>query len=215
MSQTKYKLIIFDFDGTLADSFPWFLSIFEDLAAHFHLPALPRAELEKLRGMEIQKLIKEFNIPLWKIVQIGNHLQKMMMQQIHQITLIEGMQSVLDTLVGEGVRLAVVSSNAEENIRKVLGSHNAAYFEHFECGVSMFGKKSKFLKILKKTGVSAGHTLCIGDEVRDIQSAKQAHIPFGAVGWGYTHLQILQTHAPEEVFHSPQQILQALNSSNF
>ncbi|PKO14310.1 MAG: HAD family hydrolase [Chloroflexi bacterium HGW-Chloroflexi-10] len=207
----KYKLVIFDFDGTLADSFPWFLTVFDELAERFNLPKMEKKHLEKLREMDINHLLREYNIPLWKMVKIGNHLKKMMSNQIEKINLINGMQQVIDSLVAQEVRLAVVSSNAEENVRQVLGAHNAVHFEQFECGVSMFGKKSKFLKVLKKTGINAQHTLCIGDELRDLVSAKQASIPFGAVSWGYSSKETLLAHAPDEWFTKPSQILQAIN----
>jgi phosphoglycolate phosphatase len=42
--------------------------------------------------------------------------------------------------------------------------------------------------------------LCIGDEIRDLEAAAKAGIPFGAVAWGFTQIEALQAHAPAEVF---------------
>ena len=44
----SYRLAIFDFDGTLADSLPWFQSIFADIAGEFGLRALDAEERERL-----------------------------------------------------------------------------------------------------------------------------------------------------------------------
>jgi phosphoglycolate phosphatase len=206
----KYDLVIFDFDGTLADTFPWFLSMFDELAERFQLPRVEKHELEELRRLDIQQILKMYNIPIWKVIQIGNHLKKLMTAQAEKISLVHGIQPVLDQLAELGVRLSVVSSNDEENIRKVLGPQNTGLFDFYECGVSMFGKKGKFQKVMKATGVHAHRTLCIGDELRDLQSAQQARIPFGAVDWGYTALERLLPHAPDEVFTHPEQILQAV-----
>jgi phosphoglycolate phosphatase len=207
----KYKLVIFDFDGTLADSYPWFLTVFEDLAKRYKLPRLEQADLENLRTFDIHQILKEYHIPLWKVVIIGNHLKKLMTSQIGKINLVGGMEPVIERLGEEGVRLAVVTSNAEKNVRHVLGSRNLAYFDIIESGVSIFGKKSKFQKILKKTGIPASQALSIGDEVRDLKSSRAAKIPFGAVTWGYTNLITLQAHSPEEMFTQPDQILEAVN----
>ena len=206
----KYKLVIFDFDGTLADSYPWFLSVLEELSRKYRLPHLDRADLDRLRSLEVRQILKEYHIPLWKVVIIGNHLKKMMAAQIEHIRLVSGMQAVLETLGKEGVRLALVTSNAEANVRRVLGPGNMAMFDFIESGVSMFGKKRKFQKILKQAGIPANQALSIGDEVRDLKSAQAASIPFGAVTWGYTDVSALQAHAPEAVFSRPDQILEAM-----
>lgn len=209
--EMKYNLVIFDFDGTLADLFPWFLTVFEDLAKRYKLPRLENADLENLRTFDVHQILKEYHIPLWKVVIIGNHLKKLMTSQISKICLVSGMEAVIERLAKEGVKLAVVTSNAEQNVRQVLGSRNLAYFAAIESGVSIFGKKNKFQKILKKTGIPASQALSIGDEVRDLKSSRAAKIPFGAVTWGYTDLATLQAHSPEEVFTQPDQILDAVD----
>lgn len=206
----NYRLVIFDFDGTLADSYPWFLSVFNDLAERYQLPHLDRAELEELRRRDALQLMKEYKIPLWKVMVIGEHLQKLMTSQIDRVCLVDGMQNVIDTLSQNGVMLAVVSSNAEKNVRQVLGAVNAAKIVDFECGVSLFGKKAKFMKILKRVGAAANEAISIGDEVRDMKSSRQAKIPFGAVAWGYTHLDTLLAYTPDTVFRRPEEILNAV-----
>jgi len=66
MQKPKYKLIIFDFDGTLADSFPWFISIYDELAQRFKLPRLDKAQLEQFRQVDMRRIFKDKKIPLWK-----------------------------------------------------------------------------------------------------------------------------------------------------
>ena len=207
----KYQLVIFDFDGTLADSFPWFLTVFEDLAKRYRLPHLDKHDLDNLRRLDIRYIMKKYHVPFWKMMVVGNHLKKLMSDQIDKINLVNGMQSVIETLANQNVKLAVVTSNAEENVRRVLGARNLAYIDLIESGASMYGKKNKFEKVLKKTGIPANLSLSIGDEVRDLKSSRAAKIAFGAVNWGYTDLSILQAHAPEEVFTDPGQIIQAVN----
>ena len=213
MQKPKYKLIIFDFDGTLADSFPWFISIYDELAQRFKLPRLDKAQLEQFRQVDMRRIFKDKKIPLWKVVQIGNYLKKMMTSQIEHIKLAEGIQTVIDTLAPLEVKLAIVSSNKEENVRKVLGEKNAALFKQYECGVSIYGKASKFKKILKASGVPFDQVLSIGDEVRDLKSSHKVGIAFGAATWGYTDLETLRAFNPDELFIEPLQILDAIDVS--
>lgn len=203
----NYKLIFFDFDGTLADSYPWFLSVFGDLARRYKLPDLARDELDQLRAFDIHHILAKYKISIWKMVLIGNHLKKLMSAQIDRIPLVEGMQQVITGLFEQGVRLAIVTSNSAKNVRCVLGARNIARFDYVETSVSMFGKKSRFQKILRKAGLAAHEALSIGDEVRDLQSSRALQIPFGAVTWGYTDRKMLQQHQPEAMFERPEEIL--------
>ena len=203
----KYDLVIFDFDGTLADSYQWFLSVFDEIVERYSLPRLDQSELRQLRKVDIRQISRQFNIPLWKIVQIGSHLQKKMASQIDKVLLVDGMQAVLDGLAAAGIRMAVVTSNAEENVKRVLGPHNVDRFVAFEAGVTLYGKKVKFEKVLMKTGANPLHVLSIGDELRDLKASHQAGITFGAVAWGATELETFQAHNPDVLFTHPNDIL--------
>lgn len=209
----RYQMVMFDFDGTLADSFPWFVSNFDMLAERYHLPHLQPSELEELRELEFDHVLDRYKIPLWKMILAGRHIKKLMAAQVDRIPLVSGMQAVIDELVNEGVTLAVVSSNAKKNILRVLGEQNAARFAYFECGVAMTGKKSKFLKIIRQAGLQVHQALAIGDEPRDLRSARQANIPCAGVSWGYTSTARLQRLTPDWLFTHPLEILQALRGS--
>ena len=87
------------------------------------------------------------------------------------------------------------------NVRRALGKQ-AALISQFACGASLFGKAAKFKAVLKRTGITAPDALCIGDEVRDGEAARQAGIDFGAVCWGYAKPEALQQASPVLVFES-------------
>ena len=103
-------------------------------------------------------------------------------------------------LGASGATLAVVSSNAEQNIRRVLGPANAALINYYECGAAVFGKASKLKTVLRKSGVAPAQAILIGDEIRDADAARQVHMAFGAVAWGYTHYDALLSQSPDECF---------------
>jgi phosphoglycolate phosphatase len=110
------------------------------------------------------------------------------------------MDELLPRLVGMGIQLAVVSSNTRANVQRVLGPANAALISYYECGVALLGKTGRFRKILKRSKVHAHEALCIGDELRDLEAARKAHIPFGAVTWGYNLAEAMRAHSPRAVF---------------
>jgi phosphoglycolate phosphatase len=196
----KYKLVIFDFDGTLADSFEWFLGVVDELAGRHKFKMFERGELDDLRGSSATKVLAHLGVSKWRLPAIGRHLHQLAARDAGKISLFEGVEQMLAALVESGVTLAVVSSSAENNIRRILGPKNVQRISHFECGASLFGKRAKFRKVLHKCAVSVRETLYVGDEVRDIEAARAEGIPFGAVGWGFTHLHALREHEPEEIF---------------
>lgn len=197
---TDYRLIIFDFDGTLADSFGWAAGLVNQFADQYGFRRIEPHEQESLRSLDAKTLIQHLGVPAWKIPIMAAHVRKLMGQQIDQIPLFSGISDQLHCLAASGRTLAVVSSNAEQNIRRVLGSENAALIAWFDCGAGIFGKAPKLKSVLRKSGVAAAQAILIGDELRDQHAADQVQMAFGAVAWGYTKYEALLAHAPDVAF---------------
>lgn len=198
----KYKLIIFDFDGTLADTFPFVLSVMDQVIDKYGLKKIDRTEVDMLRNYDARKIMKYLGVPPWKAPAIGKHALSLLAREIHRLSLFEGIDRLLQSLSNQGTELAIVTSNSYENVCRILGPENTALIHYFECGVPLFGKQSKLKKVLKKSGIAAQEAFCIGDEIRDIQAARKVNIPFGAVSWGYTTEDALRAHSPSELFTS-------------
>jgi len=198
----RYKLVIFDFDGTLADSFPWALTIVNDLADQYGIRRVEEGEIDTLRGMSTRALAKHLHVPWHKVPRIAHDMRRRMQAEIDRIPLVEGMDRLLARLEETGVLMAVVSSNTRDNVRRVLGPENSRRIDFYECGVALLGKTGRFRKVLKRSKVRAHEALCIGDELRDLEAAHKAHIPFGGVTWGYNLADALRAHSPRAVFTS-------------
>lgn len=198
----KYRLLIFDFDGTLADSFPWFLRVFNEVADRYRFRRMGAEEIDTLRMYGARKVIEHVGAPTWKLPLIARHMRQSMARELDRISLFPGVDRLLSRLADQGTLLAVVTSNSEENVRRVLGEENAALIQHYGCGASLFGKRPLLRKVLRASGVPPEAALCIGDEIRDLDAARAEGISFGAVTWGYTHGEALQSLSPDEVFTS-------------
>jgi phosphoglycolate phosphatase len=202
-----YKLVIFDFDGTLADSFPWFLHVFDTLAARYRFKRITEQEGATLRGYSARQIIQHLGVPAWKLPLIARHARMLAKRDRAQIALFPGVDCMLAQLHAAGIQLAVVSSNSEETVRHILGPENAARITYYACGSSVFGKQVHFRRVLTRSGVRPAHALCIGDEIRDYEAASAVGMPFGAVAWGYTTVEALTACAPAEVFHQIEDIV--------
>lgn len=196
----RYDLVIFDFDGTLADSFPWFLGMMNAAADRFGFRRVAASEIPALRGYDARRVLKHVGLPGWKLPLVAAHMRRLQAEQVERIRLFPGADDMLRRLSAAGVTLAVVSSNSETNVRAVLGPENAALIARYACSTSLFGKAAKFRAVVRRTGVRPGRALCVGDEIRDIEAARRAGTASGAVAWGYADVDALKAHAPTEVF---------------
>jgi phosphoglycolate phosphatase len=201
----KYRLVIFDLDGTLSDSFPWFLGVVNSVAAKYRFRAIHDDEVDTLRGKGSREIIKLLDVPAWKLPFIASDMRKRKARSLDQIPLFPGVDEMLRRLSEQQVVRAMVSSDSEDNVRRALGPC-ARYISHFACGASMFGKAAKFQRVLKRTGIPASQALAIGDEVRDAEAARKAGVDFGAVTWGYANPDALRRLQPALVFDRIQDI---------
>jgi len=202
----RYALAIFDFDGTLADSGDWFLSIADELADRFKFRHVAPGEVDDLRGRTSREVIRYLGIPRWKLPAIGRYVHAKLATQIDRVALFDGVTELIQTLSDAGVRIAVVTSNSEHNARAVLGTL-AERIEMFECGASLFGKAPRYRKVLKRMRIARQATLSIGDETRDIAAAHKVGIAAGAVLWGYANRDALLGCKPDVVFERPSEVL--------
>jgi phosphoglycolate phosphatase len=198
----NYRLAIFDFDGTLADSFELFVSLTNLAADRYGFERMQSDELEQLRDLPPADLLKRLRVSRWKLPFIARYIRKLNAEQTHRVALFEGVDALLPYLCSQGVDLAIVSSNAESNIRKTLGPTLSGEIGRYSCGASLFGKAAKLRKVVQQSGMPPEHAIYVGDEVRDADAAKAAGIAFGAVSWGYNRVEALLARRPAEIFAS-------------
>ena len=195
-----YKLAIFDFDGTLADTLPAFAGHFAAASEHFSFRSIQPEEIDALRQLSARQIIAHLGIPLWKLPLIARFIHRRMQTEVATLRLFPGADAMLRDLRAAGLTIAILSSNSEPNVRAILGPDSAALIASFECGAALFGKARRFRRILKQTGIAAAEAIYIGDEIRDHEAATTARIAFGAVTWGYTKPEALRKLHPTLVF---------------
>jgi phosphoglycolate phosphatase len=209
----RYRLVIFDFDGTLADTFPWVLGAMNDVADRFKFRRVRDGELDDLRHCDAREVMRRLGIPRWKLPMIARYVRARMAEDIDQIQMFPGAGEMIDELADAGVKLAVVSANGEETIRRVLGPR-AGRISAIAAGVSLFGKRGKLLRMSRMIDVEAGHTMVIGDEIRDLRAARSARMAFGAVTWGLTRGEALAAGGPAALFSEMADISKLLLSAD-
>jgi phosphoglycolate phosphatase len=210
---TRYRLAIFDFDGTLADSLPWFRTSFQETIARFGLAPVSPEELEAMRGLSAREIMARLKVSMWQLPAIVSDMRKRKLAAASQTPLFAGIPAMLTDLQRLGIRTAIVSSDSEASVRLVLGP-TASLITRFDCGAAVFGKHRKFRRVARKLGAKPSQTICIGDEIRDIEAARAAGMDSAAVAWGYALPAALQAMGPTCFFKSVEEITQRLASTH-
>jgi phosphoglycolate phosphatase len=210
---TRYRLAIFDFDGTLVDSLPWFRTSLQETIARFDLAPVSPEELEAMRGLSARDIMARLKVSTWQLPAIVSDMRKRKLAAASETPLFAGIPAMLADLQRLGIELAIVSSDSEASVRLVLGP-TASLITRFDCGAAVFGKHWKFRRVARKLGAKATEAICIGDEIRDIEAADAAGMDSGAVAWGYALPAALQSAGPTHFFKSIDEITQRLASTH-
>ncbi len=198
----RYSIILWDFDGTLADTLPGLLRIFNDLAPEFGLE--PIEDAQAMRNTPPIDLLRQRGIRWWKMIRLRNAIVRRQKNEIDSIRLFPDVPEMLERLDASGYRLGVVSSNSEANIRRCLQASDAEqWFELVVGSWQPLGKHRSLRRVLRRTGVHPQQALYVGDEVRDITAARRAGMDAAAVTWGGNTRHLLAQYHPEKLVDDP------------
>lgn len=206
-----FKLVIFDFDGTLGDSLSWFGESINIAAKKFNFRVITEEEKQSLREQDTRKIMAYLGIPWWKVPFIATFMRQLMKKNLSQVKPFPRIDTLIHSLSDQGHTLAIVSSNSLHNVTSILGPELTGKFSIIECGSSVFGKAAKFKKVLRKAGVKKEDVLSVGDEVRDIEAAKALGIKSAAVTWGYAKKNALDNARADYLFDSVDDLITMLS----
>lgn len=192
----RYRTLIFDFDGTIADTLSAIIRLVNEHADDYHIRPLGDSDVDELRGMSNIDIIKKYKVPLVKVPSLVLRAQKELNQRIDEMTLFPGIRDLILELKGLGVQLGILTSNSRENVLKFLRAQKLDVFDFIHAEQNFFGKNWALLHLLKKHGLKKDEVLYVGDEVRDIEACQKVGVPVIAVTWGFHRRKLLADKDP-------------------
>ena len=206
------KYIVFDFDGTLADSKQIFVSAWNSLADKYKFEKIKQEELDLIKKMTIKERSKKLNFPMYKIPVIVPELYKLFSKSLMEISLFPGIKEMLKELESNGYQIAIISSNSEENIKEFLLQKKIENISEVICSSRIFGKDKMIRKFLKSNKLEPTEVIYVGDEQRDILACKKTSVKVIWVNWGYDDFEVVQSSEPDYIVSSPELILEVVRS---
>ncbi len=203
----KPTVLIFDFDGTIADTHNYLIEISNRLSQEFNYNTIRPEEIDELKNKTSQEIIRHLKVPLLKIPAIVTRAKSELHKNIDALKPIAGLKEALHQLRGLEVSLGIVSSNTRETVTKFLKAHNLDIFDFIHTTSKIWSKNISLKSLIKKKGFSKNAVIYIGDEIRDITAARKSGIKVAAVSWGYNSARALKDHQPDFMIQNPQELL--------
>lgn len=200
-----FKLVIFDWSGTLSDDFE---ACYETDMANIQRFGVERIDIEQYR--------KEVFLPYTDYLKTKGINQtaeeayawwgKNYPVDGQEINLFPETKSVLDFLRKRGVSIAILSAHLEDKLHVLLQENGIS--EHF-CMVrgSVSDKKTEIKDMMQKLGILPTEAIFVGDMVHDIDTARHAGIKVAVVTYGYTPKEKLEEAKPDYIFDSLEEVV--------
>ena len=201
------RTIIFDFDGTIADTLDSVVKIVNSHAEHFGYKKVTKKDIPYLQGKKPKEIlsylgISIFKLPLW-IKKIHSEINK----EISNMKPTVNISPLLSELSGnEQIYLGILTSNTQENVKQFLYKNELIFFDFIRNGKSVFGKSHMLNKIIKQRKANKDDVFYVCDEVRDIEAAKKSGIKSIAVTWGYNNKDALIKENPDFLTDTPDEL---------
>jgi phosphoglycolate phosphatase len=197
-----YDLLVFDWDGTLADSIGRIVDAMQHAAVCAGLAPRDAVQVKGIIGLGLPEAIRALYPCLddQAVMDFREHYaQRYIALEATPSPLFPGVRAGLEAFRQAGYKLAVATGKARRGLDRVLDAHGlSGFFDITRAADETRSKPDPLMldEILGHCGLSAERALMIGDSAFDLQMARNAKMPCVAVGYGAIDLEALKAYQP-------------------
>nr|WP_314478816.1 HAD family hydrolase [uncultured Pseudomonas sp.] len=198
-----YELLIFDWDGTLADSVGRIVEAMQIAAERAGQAPSQEQAIKGIIGLSLAEAIHTLypHLAHEQVERFRQHYADVYTALDQQPSpLFEGVAESLVAFRADGYRLAVATGKARRGLDRVLKANGLErFFDITRAADETRGKPHPLMleQIIEYCGVEPGRALMVGDSAFDLQMASNAGMHAAAVGYGAMSLQALAEFGPQ------------------
>lgn len=203
-----YKLVIFDWDGTLMDSVDRIVSSMQSAAETVGLFIPSNDDVKQIIGLSLNVALERLFLGI-----TADQIKDMLIQYKYQYIegdktptpLFDNAMSLLLALKQEQKLLAVATGKGRDGLNRVLQISDTHHFFHTtRCAGEMRSKPDPEMlhSILAELSIGPHEALMIGDTSHDLEMARNAGVDSIGVTFGVHDANVLQQYAPKAIVDS-------------
>ena len=198
--------IIFDFDGTLADTFALGSKLINEYADRL---GYKQIDFAANKDKSARELIKMSGVRFWQIPGLIRFFRKKSVERAGEVKAFTGIPDLVRRLHDDGFSLGIITTNSAQTINIYLEKYGLTdLFTFIKPEISLFGKRRALRRARRHL---KSEIIYIGDELRDIEACHAVNVPIISVSWGFNSTEILEKNNPGMVAGNTIEILNLLS----
>lgn len=196
LTEKRFELIVFDWDGTLSNSADAIATCIQLAARDLGLPEPSDDRARHVIGLGLRDALS-YAIPALSANDYGRLVERFrqhFLARDHALPLFEGVRDLLEMLRARGHQLAIATGKSSQGLTRALQTANVEYFfSATRCADQTAPKPdpSMLNELLLELNVNAGDALMIGDTTHDLTMAAAAYVAGLGVTYGAHPVEVL------------------------
>jgi len=206
-------LIIFDFDGVLADTLNDLLQFGQEACDELGVKHIVKKEdLTDLEVMSFGSYGRACEVPEHLVDGFVQSCLKRFAGKKSPPAIFNGLGNIVRHFAVNHV-IVIVTTNSSQNVHAFLIEHGLDACVHKVYGVDLPGSKAQKISVARdqfSADAKRGSVFMVGDSLSDIRAAKEASVTSIAVTWGHQSLSRLLAGNPDYVAHFPHDLIDVI-----
>ena len=206
-------LIIFDFDGVLADTLDDLIQFGQEVCDELGVKHVVRkADLSNLEIMSFASFGRACEVPEHLVDEFVQSCLKRFAEKKSPPAIFNELRTIVRNL-SINHTIAIITTNSSQNVQAFLVEHGIDECVHAVYGVDSPGSKAQKISMAQNqfsADSKRESAFMIGDSLSDIRAAKEASVTSIAVTWGHQSLEYLLRGDPDYVVNFPHDLIEII-----